>query len=176
MKKPPAKVPPKKKCIVKPIVNKKKTIVTSPHRENKPKKKKKPEEDLPLKSGLTPKQEKFCFFYATDREFFGNGVQSYIEAYEPETSKPNWYKVACAAASRLLSNVKVFTRINELLEETGFNEVSVDKQLSFLIHQQSDFQAKLGAIKEFNKLKQRIIDKSDTKLSGNVTWVEEPPK
>jgi hypothetical protein len=31
---------------------------------------------------LNPKQELFCELYATDREFFGNGVQSSIEAYD----------------------------------------------------------------------------------------------
>ena len=44
------------------------------------------------KSGhkLTPQQELFCQLYAGDREFFGNGVQSYIEAYNVDTSKPGW--------------------------------------------------------------------------------------
>jgi phage terminase small subunit len=119
------------------------------------------------KDGLNPQQEKFCQLYATDVEFFGNGVQSYIEAYNPDTSKPNWYKTACSVASELLTNPKVFNRINEILEETGMNDVAVDKQLSFLIHQHSDFSAKTAAIREYNKLKQRIVDK--TELSGSLT-------
>lgn len=126
------------------------------------------------------KQEFFCQLYATDKEFFGNGVQAYIEAYDPDRTKPNWYKTACAAASRLLSNVKVFTRINEILEETGFSEVAVDKQLSFLIAQQADFTAKLGAIREFNKLKKRITDKLDLTSKGQpikmVSYEEVKPK
>lgn len=122
---------------------------------------KKEQEELSPKGKLNPKQEAFCKLYATDQEFFGNGVQSYIEVYGPDMSKPNWYKTACAAAAQLLSNIKVFSRINDLLEETGFNDAAVDKQLSFLIHQQADFPTKAAAIREYNKLKKRIDDKKD---------------
>lgn len=115
---------------------------------------------------LNPKQEKFCHIYATDKEFFGNGVESYIEVYKPNKSNPNWYKNACSSASQLLSNTKVFTRINELLEETGFSDAFADKQLGFLMAQQSDFTNKLGAIREFNKLKKRITEKMDLTSGG----------
>lgn len=110
---------------------------------------------------LNLRQEKFCELYCSqDSELFGNGVQAYIEAYEPDQTKPNWYKSVCAASSRLLSQVKVIERINQILEETGFNDAFIDKQLSFLITQHADFQSKLGAIKEYNKLKGRIVEKS----------------
>jgi len=136
-------------------------------------KKKKKKVILNLKSAkkneekeLRFKQERFCKLYATDREFFANGVQTYIEVYEPDTSKPNWYKTACASASQILSNIKVCDRINKLLEMNGLNDVFVDKQLTFLVTQHSDLGNKLGAIKEYNKLKQRIIDQSDIKSGG----------
>jgi hypothetical protein len=112
------------------------------------------------------RQEKFCQLYASDREFFGNGVETYIEVYEPDMSKPNWYKTACAAASRMLSNVKVYTRINELLNSDGLNDNNVDKQLLFLINQHADNTNKVAAIREYNKLKQRITDKIDIKSGG----------
>lgn len=121
---------------------------------------------------LNPKQEKFCQLYATETEFFGNGTQAYIEAYEPDMSKPNWYKTAQAASSRLLSNVMVCNRITELLGDLGFNDQHVDKQLAFLLVQQADFKTKLGAIKEYNKLKQRITDKSEIDLKGVTVVVE----
>jgi hypothetical protein len=110
---------------------------------------------------LNPKQEKFCELYSGDEEFFGNGVQSYIEVYNPDTSKPNWYKTACSRASELLSNPKVFNRINELLEEKGLNDAFVDKQLLFVINQHADFKSKVAAIREYNQLKQRIQKKID---------------
>jgi hypothetical protein len=115
---------------------------------------------------LNPKQEKLCQLYASDREFFGNGVESYVEAYEPDQSKKNWYKTACSAASRLLRNVKVSERINELLEQGGLNDQAVDKQLSFLIAQHADFKSKLGAIREYNKLKSRIVERVDHTTKG----------
>lgn len=117
-------------------------------------------------SKLNPKQEKFCKLYATDREFFGNGVETYIEVYKPDKSKKNWYKTACSAASQLLSNIKVYTRINELLEEEGLNDQNVDKQLLFLVNQHEDKGNKLGAIREYNKLKTRITDKIDATSKG----------
>lgn len=112
------------------------------------------------------RQEKFCQLYASDREFFGNGVETYLECYDIDRSKPNWYKTACACASRLLSNAKVFNRINELLDKNGLNDAFVDKQLLFLIQQHEDKGSKVAAIREYNKLKQRITDKLDIKSNG----------
>ena len=111
------------------------------------------------KTKLNLKQEAFCQLYATDQEFFGNGVESYMEIYKINKSKPNWYKTACSAASRLLSNVKVCQRINELLDDAGLNDQFVDKQLLFVVTQHGDLRTKLGGIREYNKLRGRIIDK-----------------
>lgn len=115
---------------------------------------------------LTTRQEQFCQLYATDSEFFGNGVQSYLEIYDIDQSKPNWYKTACSAASDLLSNPKVFNRINDLLSEGGLNDQNADKQLMFLINQQEDKSVKLGALREYNKLKARITEKIDVTTQG----------
>ena len=115
---------------------------------------------------LNPQQERFCQLYATDKEFFGNGVETYLEVYEIDRHKPNWYDTACACASRLLSNAKVIDRINQLIEEGGLNDAFVDKQLRFLITQHADFRSKLGAIAEYNKIKQRIIKKFDLTSGG----------
>ena len=113
---------------------------------------------------LTIRQEKFCQLYALDERFFGNGVQAYMEIYDIDTEKTGWYKAACACSSRLLSNDKVFTRINELLSEHGMNDQFSDKQLLFVMSQHSDLTNKMNAIKEYNKLKQRITEKMETKV------------
>lgn len=123
-------------------------------------------ESTPDEEKLNERQELFCQYYATDREFFGNGVQTYIEVYEPDRHKKNWYKQACSSASEILSNPKVFNRINQLLEDGGLNDVNVDKQLQFLINQQSDFTNKIAAIREYNKLKSRIIERMDHTTKG----------
>lgn len=120
------------------------------------------------KDALNPRQERFCQLYASDREFFGNGVESYLEVYDIDRSKPNWYRAACSAASRLLSDVKICTRINELMEDGGLSDVYVDKQMLFLITQHADFGAKLGAIREYNKLKKRITEKLDVTTGGQA--------
>lgn len=110
---------------------------------------------------LNQKQEKFCRLYASDREFFGNGVQSYIEAYQPDQSKPNWYNVARSRASELLTSPNVLRRIDELFEAAELNDQFVDKQLARLILQDADFSSKISAIREYNKLKQRIKEKKE---------------
>jgi phage terminase small subunit len=141
-----------KKVVKKKKVNPKKAVV---HRE------------------LNPKQEMFCKLYASDREFFGNGTQSYIEAYNPPKTG-NWYLVARSRASELLTNPNVLRRINELLELQGLNDSYVDKQLELLITQNADFKAKIAAIREYNALKKRIVNKLDLSgmLEGKITFVD----
>lgn len=122
------------------------------------------------KSGhkLTPQQELFCQLYASDREFFGNGVQSYIEAYGVDTSKPGWYRTAKSGAHENLTKPYLLERINEIFEAHGLNDEFVDKQLEKLIVQDADFNAKMKAIAEYNKLRQRITEKKDITSNGET--------
>ena len=113
---------------------------------------------------LNPLQRKFGKLYASEREFFGNGVQAYAKAYGIDLSTRGAYQSAKSAASRLLTNVNLLAYINELLEVV-LNEAHVDKQLAFLVTQNADFGAKLGAIKEFNALRQRITKKFEGTLT-----------
>lgn len=108
---------------------------------------------------LNLKQRAFCELFASDREFFGNGMASYAEAYNIDLSKKGAYKTAQANASRLLSNAKILKEIDRLLELHGLNDSFVDKQLEFLITQNADYSTKLGSIREYNKLKKRIADR-----------------
>lgn len=123
------------------------------------------------KQWLNEKQEAFCQLYTSwDREFFGNWVQTYIEVYQPDKTKKNWYQTARASTSQILTNINIIKRINELLDDWWLNDVNVDKQLLFLINQYDDKGNKLWAIKEYNKLKKRIEDKLD--LNVKVEWIE----
>lgn len=115
---------------------------------------------------LTLKQDLFCKYFSgalkTDEYTFGNGSESYIQTYRTKN-----LEYARFAAHRLLTNQKIIDRINELLEEQGFNNENVDKQHLFLINQNADLRAKLGAISEYNKLRKRI-DKNQTIIfTGN---------
>ena len=117
---------------------------------------------------LTLKQEEFCQLYVNgDRELFGNGVQSYLEVYDIDKSKANWYKTACAAVSRLLSNVRVIERIRELLAEGGFSDENIENQHLFLINQHTDLGVKMRAISDYYKLRGKYIDKEGVNI--NIT-------
>lgn len=123
-------------------------------------------ESEPVSETLTLRQEKFCQLYALDTRYMGNWVSAYMEVYDIDTEKKGWYKTACVCASQLLSNPKVYNRINALLEEEWLNDQFVDKQLLYVISQQGDITNKVSAIKEYNKLKQRITDK--LQVDGNL--------
>jgi len=107
------------------------------------------------KRKLTPKQELFCKLYASDREFFGNGVQSYIEAYNIDMSKKGQYSVAKIGAYENLTKPYLLGRINELMD-IMVNDIVVDKELAFTIMQKGNLSAKVQAIREYNLLKARI--------------------
>lgn len=107
---------------------------------------------------LNLRQLKFCELYVS-KEFFGNGVDSYMEAYDIDESKPGTYANARVGASRLLTNVKILKYVNDMLDANGFNDEFIDKQLLFTITQNADLGAKVAAIREYNKLKKRIEDK-----------------
>ncbi len=116
------------------------------------------------KPKLNKKQERFCQLFVS-KEFFGNGVQSYIEAYN---IPPEGYNAARVSASDLLTKPNICDYINELLEQSGLNDEFVDKQLLFMITQNADFTQKMAAIREYNKLKSRITDKKEIDLTGIV--------
>lgn len=119
-----------------------------------------------ISSELKPKQELFCTLFATEKEFFGNGTESYIEAYNIDLSRKGAYAGARASASRLLTNANILQRIDELLETAVLNDQFVDKQIAFLITQNAELNTKLGAIKEYNALKNRITKKLDLTSGG----------
>lgn len=125
-----------------------------------------------VETKLNPQQEKFCEVYLSDLHF-ANGVKAYAEAYKIDLCKERSYNNAKAAASRLLTNPDILNRINSLLEELGLNDSFVDKHLLFLIQQHADLSIKLGAIREYNKLKQRITDKAEVKLKLGKDLEEE---
>lgn len=123
------------------------------------------EEKKEEKIDLNPKQELFCKLYVS-REFFANGTQAYIEAYDVDLTKKNAYNSARSSASDLLTNPSILKRINQLVELEGLNDAFVDKQLTLLITQNADLGAKASGIREYNKLKTRITDKLDVTSAG----------
>lgn len=109
---------------------------------------------------LTAKQRKFCDNY-TSLEYLGHGVQAYADAYghgDVYADKKK-YNICNQGSVRLLKDPLVIEQINKNLSLGGWNDATVDKNLLFLIEQFSDFHAKLGAIKEYNKVVGRITEK-----------------
>jgi hypothetical protein len=145
---------------------------------------------------FNPKWELFCAYYVQNSDTFGNGTQSYGEAYEynlDELSRDDamydWegegkerrkiitvdstydraINVCAMQSSRLLRNAKIQHRIREMLNEMLRDEV-IDGELSKLVMQDKDLAAKMSAIREYNKLRNRITD--HVKHTGSIQFGE----
>lgn len=123
-------------------------------------------EKAALENKMSVEEETFCNLWASDREFFGNGTQSYIEAFEVKiVKKPDpdsddnemTYDMVRYAAHKLLTKANILKRINEIFEGRGLNDAFVDKQLELVITQNAEFSPKVKAIAEYNKLKKRTV-------------------
>lgn len=134
---------------------------------------------------LTLKQEKFCRLYTQNKALFGNSTLSYAEAYNyeldgasresekdekgnniPMTSEfDRMYNVCSACSSRLLRNDKIDNKIRELLNEMLLDKV-IDAELIGIIMKGEKDSDRIAGIREYNKLKQRIIEKSDITSGG----------
>ncbi len=77
------------------------------------------------------------------------------------------YDYCSKAGSRLMRNGKIDARVIELLNEIMTNDV-VDAEIAKVMKQSRDLPSKMRAIGEYNKLKQRIIDKKDITSGGKV--------
>jgi phage terminase small subunit len=126
------------------------------------------------KEPMTFQQKRFCELYVS-KEFFGNGVESYMEAYNIDKTKEGAYESARTGAWRLLTDVDILNKINELLDSNGLNDEFVDKQTLFLITQNADFTAKNTAIKEYNKVRGRITNKIEHSLGDVPEWMKQSP-
>lgn len=116
---------------------------------------------------VNPQQELFCRLFASDVEFFGNGVKSYLKAFvRPPGRPPLSYTVAKSNAWDLLSKPYILKRIDELLD-IHINDQIVDKNLGIVILQNADYRAKVQAIKEHNALKKRISKTVDIDPDGS---------
>lgn len=113
-----------------------------------------------IADSLNEKQKMFCFLYIHDKECFGNATKTYQKAYGVT------YAIAKASGTRLLSNVSIRGFINSELDRL-FDTKEVDRELTRAMYQDKDISGKVSAIKEFNKLKQRITEKMDVTSLGD---------
>lgn len=95
------------------------------------------------------KRELFCQLIAKDLHCFNNSTRAYMVAYNiPDSRRDS----AERSGSRLLGNVEVCRRVQELLDEQiSFDDVKAE--LAWIILQRKDLSAKVLAIKEFRRMK-----------------------
>lgn len=135
------------------------------------------------KAALNPQQKLFCRYYTQNTELYGNATLAYAEAYEFNLYKlskirdkddkgteiigtseyEKAYDSCNASAARLLVNVSIQKYITRCLNQLFKNEV-IDRELTKVVLQDGDLPSKVAAIREFNKLKQRITEKSEIKV------------
>ena len=121
------------------------------------------------------RRELFCRYYAQGEGTFGNATLSYAAAYEinvgdvsmsdkdgnpvVEKAYKGNYATCSSNGYRLLRSAEVQARLVVLRNELLRDEI-VDAELAKVITQDGDLTPKVAAIKEFNKLRGRIIDQT----------------
>lgn len=125
-----------------------------------------------IKRVISPQEELFCKLYAWEQweEYRGNGSKSFAMAFDCDNKD-----VIRNGAYRLLQNAHICKYIDSLIDKAWFTDQNMDSQLCFLATQHADLSAKLWAIREYNKLKQRIIEKIDknTTITFNINAINE---
>jgi len=102
---------------------------------------------------ITMKERLFCEHYL---EQYGNGVQAVYKAgYKVKNAI-----VASGIAYENLRKPHIYSYINSLLEERGYNDDNVAKQHAFLLQQHADLKTKAKAIEMYYKLRGKIKDPS----------------
>lgn len=147
---------------------------------------------LPLEN---KKREQFCQFYAgiATRNFFGNATQSYLQTFggQDEINKLEEKKLTInpdddngikemlsieakvasikntskSAASRMLTDVDVFTRCNWLTNRFIDPEM-MDREMGYVIGQREDLRSKVSAYTAVAKVKGRL----SSKLEGDFVF------
>ena len=121
------------------------------------------------KENLNPKQELFCQLYVNNRETFGNATLAYAQAYGLEAKidgteeQKSAYWSANACGSQLLVKPSIKSRVVKLLNNLLKDDI-VDSELAKVITQDNELSSKVSAIREYNKLKQRIVDNINLNL------------
>lgn len=137
---------------------------------------------------LKAKRELFCRCYTQNNELFGNATLSYAEAFDykldelsreavyetdideetgaetqgkliEQSPHDKAYHVCSVLSSKLLRNDDIQARIRVLLNELLKDEI-VDSELAKIIMRDGDMPSKIAGIREYNKLRGRIIDRT----------------
>ena len=120
-----------------------------------------------MQGRLTVKQENFCLEYAKS----GNAVQSYIKAYEKNSS----YSAAGVEAHRLLKNPKVRARLIELDKIHTSEKIAQAEELQIIltdiIRNSNSTRDKLKSIELLCKIKGLFISKQELEITQSIPVV-----
>ncbi len=127
---------------------------------------------------ITQKQEIFCqewldnvgngtlaalvAFDIKDKEFVG---KKGLDNYDKDLAD-NAYKIASSMATEYLRKPSIIKRIDELLEERGFNDDAVKRE-HFKLIREGDENIRMRAIDSYYKLKGKFVDKLDVTSKGH---------
>lgn len=117
-----------------------------------------------VSSELNPRQQLFCQLFTFSKGHFGNGTRAYMTAYYYKESQT---RTAKTQAHVLLTNPTIREYIKKLLREK-FANIEMDLELAKVAGQDSNLFAKMDAIKEYNKMMNRVSEKVE------VTILPEP--
>ncbi len=140
---------------------------------------------------LSLEQELFCQLYVNNDSTFANATACYANAYgydlknadrTPQTDEQGrtikfssdydrMENTCSGGGSRLLANMKINDRVNELFL-LSMNDNVVDQELMKVVKQNYKLDAKVSAVKEYNKLKQRIVDRLDHTSDGKPIQIQ----
>jgi len=112
-------------------------------------------EDSKNLPALNVKQDLFCQLYCSPRFLF-NPRGAYVESFGCSREAAN------SSAYRLMSDPRVLARIEEYLALGGFTQQSVDLAHLENLKQSEDLGVRQRAIEHFNKLRGRIVEKTES--------------
>jgi hypothetical protein len=148
-------------------------------------KKKKTIKKVSKSKRLKPNEELFCRLYTQNSQYRSNGTMSYARAFQYDldkmsTEKPllskdpviygaseyeKAHKTCSVMAITLLGKTSIQERLVVLMNQLLRDDI-VDAELNRIIMQNDELPSKAAAIREYNKLKQRITDKVDFTTKG----------
>lgn len=120
---------------------------------------------------LNIRQKAFCEYYLFGGEhngkkfYIANATVSYAKAYEKDLSDKDQYNSCSVEGFNLLRNNKIKPFMREHLESSGYNDEAIDARLIQIVFKGKDVDS-VSAMREYNKLKQRITDKVDITSKG----------
>lgn len=143
-----------------------------------------------IKNSLNQRQELFCKFFVFNDELRDNATLCYAEAFDykldelskddavyegigehrklvEQSSYQKAYNVCGVLSHRMLKNVKVNDYLLKLRNELC-TDAWLDGELVRVAMQNADLAPKIAAVKELNKLRNRITERTDITSGGEV--------